>query len=251
CGLLLAALGGAFIRTTVRYARWNGALTRELDEHNPIAGVIILRGEQPVAFSAPGRGGKIAISTGMLDALAPAERGALLAHERAHLRLGHHRFLVAVTLAAALNPLLRPLCSAARFALERWADEAAAAHIGDRVVMAKAVAKAALAGKAEPGFALSATGGPVPRRVAALLAAPARRLPAALLSAALVLGVTGWSARSALDAAADLHQDLESAQARTAHRELPAAGHAASSTSMTFICLTTPCSSPAGRRRPR
>lgn len=225
CGLLLAALGGACTRTAVRYARWSRALTRELDDHNPAAGVIILRGKEPVAFSAPGRGGRIAISTGMLDALGLEERDALLAHERAHLRLGHHRFLIAVTLAAALNPLLRPLCSAARFALERWADEAAAEHIGNRAVVAKAVAKAALAGRAEPGFALAATGGPVPRRVSALLAAPARRLPASILSAALVLGVTGWSAQAVLDAAADLHQDIESAQDLTAHWEPPTPEH--------------------------
>ncbi|MEV6445172.1 M56 family metallopeptidase [Amycolatopsis sp. NPDC051716] len=212
CGLLLTALGMAFTRTAVRYARWSCALTRELDEHNSAAGVIVLRGREPVAFSAPGRGGRIAISSGMLDALGPAERDALLAHERAHLRLRHHRFLIAITLAATLNPLLRPLCSAARFALERWADEAAAQHIGDRTVVAKAVAKAALAGRAEPGFALAATGGPVPRRVSALLTAPARRLPAALLSATLVLGVTGWSAQTVLDSATDLHQNLESAQ---------------------------------------
>ncbi|MEV5721723.1 hypothetical protein AB0L41_48400 [Amycolatopsis mediterranei] len=78
--------------------------------------------------------------------------------------------------------------------------------------MATAVAKAALAGRAEPGFALAATGGPVPRRVSALLTAPTRRLPAALLSATLVLGVTSWSAQTALDAATDLHQHLETAQ---------------------------------------
>ncbi|MEV7043456.1 M56 family metallopeptidase [Amycolatopsis sp. NPDC051061] len=213
CGLVLSVLAGACAHTAVRYARWIRALSRELDEHSPVAGVIILRGKEPVAFSASGRGGRIAISDGMLDALDPAERDALLAHERAHLRLRHHRFLVAITLAATLNPLLRPLCSAARFALERWADEAAAQDIGDRTVVAKAVAKAALAGRAEPRFALAATGGPVPRRVSALLAAPARCLPAALLSATVVLGITGWSAQTVLDAATDLHQDLESAQA--------------------------------------
>ncbi|RSM37940.1 M56 family peptidase [Amycolatopsis balhimycina DSM 5908] len=223
CGLVLAALGGAFARTTVRYARWHRELTRQLDGHGPAPGVVILRGQEPVAFSAPGRGGRIAISSGMLDALGPAERDALLAHERAHLRLGHHRFLIAVTLAAALNPLLRPLCSAARFALERWADEAAAQQIGDRKVVATAVAKAALAGRAEPGFALAATGGPVPRRVSALLAAPTRRLPAALLSATLVLGVTGWSAQTVVDAATDLHQDLESAQDLTGYQPSPGA----------------------------
>jgi Zn-dependent protease with chaperone function len=213
CGVLLAGLAGACARTVVKYVRWSRELTRELDSHRPDAGVVILSGEEPLAFSVPGRGGRIAISSGMLTALTPRERTALLAHERAHLRLRHHHFLVAVTLASTLNPLLRPLANAARFTLERWADETAAQHVGDRTLVATAVAKAALASHARPGFALAATGGPVPRRVSALLTAPPRRLPAAILCAALVLSPAAWSAQSALDTVTDLHNGIEFAQA--------------------------------------
>lgn len=213
CGLLLAGLAVAFVRAAIGYTRWIRDLTRELDDHSREPGVVILPGAEPVAFAAPGRGGRIAISSGMLSALSPRERTALLAHERAHLRLRHHHFLVAVTLAGTLNPLLRPLCTAARFALERWADEAAARHVGDRTVVAHAVAKAALAGHARPGFVLAATGGPVPRRVSALLTTQRRRLPAALLAATLVFGTTAWSAETALDSVTDLHSTIESAQA--------------------------------------
>jgi hypothetical protein len=213
CGLLLAGLAVAFVRAAIGYTRWLRALTRELDDHSREPGVVILPGAEPVAFAAPGRGGRIAISSGMLSALSPRERTALLAHERAHLRLRHHHFLVAVTLAGTLNPLLRPLCTAARFALERWADEAAAQHVGDRTVVAHAVAKAALAGRSRPTFALAATGGPVPRRVTALLTTQHRRLPAALLAAALVFGTTAWSAETALDSITDLHSTIETAQA--------------------------------------
>ncbi|WIV59220.1 M56 family metallopeptidase [Amycolatopsis nalaikhensis] len=213
CGVLLAGLAVTFVRTALGYTRWIRALTRELDEHSREPGVVILPGAEPVAFAAPGRGGRIAVSTGMLSALSPRERTALLAHERAHLRLRHHHFLVAVTLAATLNPLLRPLCAAARFSLERWADEAAARHVGDRTVVAHSVAKAALAGHSRPGFALAATGGPVPRRVTALLTTQRRRLPAALLAAALLFGTTAWSAVTSLDSMTDLHSTIESAQA--------------------------------------
>jgi hypothetical protein len=212
CGMVLIALGVAFARVAVRYVRWTRELTRELDEHGSGPGVVYLPGDEPVAFSALGRGGRIAISSGMLTALDPRERRALLAHEQAHLRLRHHHFLIAVTLSATLNPLLRPLCAAARFALERWADETAAARVGDRTLVAKALAKAALAGRPENAFALAATGGPVPSRVTALLANPTRRIPAALLSGALVLGITAWSAQTALDTASDLHSGIEQAQ---------------------------------------
>lgn len=206
-------------RTTVRYTRWARRLSRELDEHGS-DGIVVLPGEDAVAFAVPGRGGRIAVSSGMLAALNPRERSALLAHERAHLASRHHLFLIALTLSSTLNPLLRPLCSAAGFAIERWADEAAARRVGDRTVVAHAVAKAALAGRPHNGFALAATGGPVPQRVSALLAPAPRvrsRVPAALLSA-LILGVAGLSAETALDSAADLRDGIEVAQAGHAGR---------------------------------
>jgi hypothetical protein len=129
-------------------------------------------------------------------------------------------FLIALTLSSTLNPLLRPLSSAATFALERWADETAASRVGDRTVVAHAVAKAALAGHPRQEFALTATGGPVPRRVSALLGDPiggkAGRGVVALLST-VVLGVTALSAQTALDSATDLHHGLELAQTATPH----------------------------------
>ena len=213
-GVVLVVLGVRLVRTGLRYRRWARQVSRELDEHSLDGGVVILPGEEPVAFSTPGRGGRIAISTGMLAALSPKERCALLAHERAHLALRHHLFLIAVTLSSALNPLLRPLGTAAGFALERWADETAAARIGDRGLVAHAVAKAALAGRTpHEGFALAATGGPVPRRVSALLTAPTATGPLTVLGSALVLGLAALSAQTALDSAADLHDGIEIAQA--------------------------------------
>jgi len=214
-GVALATLMALLVRTIIRYARWARRLSRELDEHGH-DGVVLLPGEEAVAFAVPGRGGRIAVSSGMLAALNPRERSALLAHERAHLASRHHLFLMALTLSSALNPLLRPLCSAAGFALERWADEAAAHRVGDRTVVAHAVAKAALAGRPHHGFALAATGGPVPRRVSALLApstAPRGRLLPVVLLSALIIGIAGLSAQTALDSAADLHDGIEIAQA--------------------------------------
>jgi len=215
-GLALAAAGIALARTAVQYVRWHRKVHAELDRHTREAGIVLLPGEEPVAFAVAGSGGRIAVSSGMLAVLEPRERRALLAHERAHLRLRHHVFAAVVTIATTVNPLLRPLGSAARFALERWADEAAADRVGDRKLVATAVAKAALAGNARPSLALAATGGPVPQRVRALLSAPSprsRRHPLAAIAVAAVLGACAWSTACTLDAATALHSGIETAQA--------------------------------------
>ena len=109
------------------------------------------------------------------------ERRALFAHERAHLAGRHHRFLLAVQLAARANPFLRPLCTAVAYTTERWADEEAARVTATGATVARAVGKAALVSRGtrtrrSPGFAAP---GPVPRRVAALLEPGTVRTPLA------------------------------------------------------------------------
>jgi Zn-dependent protease with chaperone function len=186
--------------------------------------LMVLRDDRPLAHALPGRPGRIVVSTTMLATLEPAERRALLAHERAHLAEAHHLFVAVIDVLAAANPLLRPLTGAIRYTTERWADEVAASHVGSRSVVAKAVGKAALAGKASgraaalPGIALGATTGPIPRRVAALLVpAPTSRITPTLMSltglcAVIAFALTTGSIVSSLDAATDLHRILELAQ---------------------------------------
>ena len=135
------------------------------------AAVHVVRLDRPVAYAQTGRGGGVVVSTGMLAALQPDERRAVLAHELAHLRHRHDRFLVIGQLAGGL-PLLRPAAKQLRHALERWADEDAAAALGDRVIVARAVARAALVGHAPSASQLGMIGADVPRRVEALLGPP-------------------------------------------------------------------------------
>lgn len=172
------------------------------------------------AYTVPGRPGRIVVSTGMLDVLDEPGRRALLAHEHAHLHGRHYLYATAARLAAAANPLVRPLAGAVDYAVERWADEDAAAAVGDRRQVATAVARAAVAAKhtrarRTPVLALGAvfsrgaglplTGaGPVPRRVAALLA-PAPRT--SLITLVAGLAVVALATFCALEAANDL-QDL-------------------------------------------
>ncbi|MEB8338844.1 M56 family metallopeptidase [Streptomyces endophyticus] len=191
--------------------------------HSALAGlpatqVAVLPDPQAYAYALPGGGrGRIVVSTSLLDRLAPAERRALFAHERAHLTARHHRHLLAVRLAARANPFLRPLSSAVAYTAERWADEEAAALVGDRRVVARAIGKAALSagGAREPLFAAFAAPGPLPRRVAALLAPPpgAPGRATAFTSVGLATWTAGFgaaasamsSANSALTLAATLH----------------------------------------------
>ncbi|TDT95864.1 peptidase M48-like protein [Streptomyces sp. 846.5] len=179
--------------------------------------LIVLPDLLPDAYALPGglfRGGRdrIVVTAGMIEALPADEREVLLAHERAHLAGHHHRFLLLADLAVALHPLLRPLRDGAAYSLERWADESAAERVADRRLVARAVGRAALAGAGAGALRMAA--GPVPRRVAAMLecrAAPRRRR-ASLLAAAVLTGALGLSLGSALDAANDLHQQVEAAQ---------------------------------------
>jgi MFS family permease len=173
CGLALLASVVALVVVSWRRVRVLVDAWRECRELSVAGDLAVLDDPVPAAFALPGAPGRVVVSSGMLQALATDERQALLAHERAHLRHRHHLFLLVLQLAAAVQPLLRPLTRAGAFAVERWADEEAAAEVGDRALVARAVARAALAAKRTPQPALSAIGGPVPQRVQALLAPPA------------------------------------------------------------------------------
>jgi hypothetical protein len=118
---------------------------RRLRAHDSDGGIAVVSSPYPTAFALPGRPGQIIVSRSMLQLLDGEERRALLAHERAHLDLHHHRYLRAVELAAAFLPMLRPFVNRVRLATERWADEQAAGEVGDRHLVARALARAALA----------------------------------------------------------------------------------------------------------
>jgi Zn-dependent protease with chaperone function len=165
----------------------------------------------PEACAVPGRPGRIVVSTGMLAALDDQEQHVLIAHERAHLATGHYLFITLAQVAAAANPLLRPLAAAVRYTTERWADEHAARQVGDRRLAARTIGKAALLTRAArsglpAALPVAARGlhgiGPVPRRVAALLAPPPGRRPLLLIVALALLAVGGITT---LEAARDFH----------------------------------------------
>jgi hypothetical protein len=235
-GALLAAAATGAVK-----AAWRGgvAIARAGRHARGLPGtgaIVVTEDIAADAYTLPGWPCRIVVTEGMLRALSAGERDVLLAHERTHARNSHYLFTTAARLAAAANPLLRPVTGAVGYAVERWADERAAVDTGDRALAARAVAHAALATSAAPpdrDAALTVLGlitrdrgergagkhretsprraGPVPRRVAALLAPP-RELSLLLIAAVVVL-VAG-SGVSALAAARDLHQLIEFAQAQ-------------------------------------
>lgn len=175
----------------------------------------------PAAFAVLGLPGRVVVSSGMLRMLDARERSALLAHERAHLRHRHHVFSLVLHLAAVADPLLRPLERAGAFAVERWADEAAGAVVADRPLVARAIARAALASGRAGKAALAATGGPVPQRVRALLAPPIPRSNgptlafAALMAACCAsLAVTAHDTERLFEAAMHAHATATHIRAR-------------------------------------
>ncbi|MGH3471923.1 MAG: M48 family metalloprotease [Nocardioidaceae bacterium] len=165
-------------------------------------------------------GGHIIASRRILAALQPLERRAVLAHESAHLAKHHHIYRMIVDLGATLNPLLRPLSRSVRFATERWADEAAAEVVGDRRVVARALARASLFSRtAQPGIvdgalALEAAGTGVVDRVNALLKPKPRHRPALILAVTALLLV---SVTSTVDAQRDTAQVFHQAKTSPAH----------------------------------
>ncbi|MFI9061805.1 M56 family metallopeptidase [Streptomyces sp. NPDC053429] len=223
-GALLAWCTGRLVHGVRR--RWSqlrraAGLAAEADGE-----LVVLPDEHPDAYALPGRPGRIVVTSGMLRALSAAEREALLAHERAHLRGRHHVFTAVVDLAALCHPALRTLREPLAYALERSADECAARAVGSRQLTARAIGRAALAarassatGRTRPAPALPATAGPVPRRVAALLGdgtEPRTARPLARPFAALALvACLALSTGASLHAADDLHDGIEVAQGET------------------------------------
>lgn len=181
----LAAAGGLVFMTAAAF-RWTRDWRRTVSLLAHDGPLEVLPTTEPMAFVVPGRPGHIAVSSGLLQLLDAPERRVLFAHEGSHLRHRHYRYLAATELAAAAVPVLRPLRAHLRFAIERWADEDAAIAVGDRRLVARAIARAAL-GKTmvTPAFLSLAQSG-VSARVEALLAdQPSSRAVEAALAAAL------------------------------------------------------------------
>ena len=213
-GLLLAALTRA-----VRAVRAIVIAAKTCRRLSPAAGgLVVIEDLEPTAYAVPGFSGRIVVSTAMLRTLSAVERRALLAHETAHLRYRHHVYTQLTDVAVAANPLLRPLRAAVGLAVERWADEAAAAETGDRHLVARALARAGVARSRVraplPSAALAAADTNLAVRIRALLEPPLRHRR---LAFGFVIALTACSILAAGVAAQGAHDRLETAQATYHH----------------------------------
>ena len=186
------------------------ALCREL---GGTPGQLVVVEDDVAAVAVPAAGGRVLVSRAQLAALPAVERRALLLHERAHLAHGHHRHRFLAEGAAALDPLQARLPGAVRFATERWADESAAAELGDRSAVARALARSGLrAQRPVPApwaaVALGSGGSRVVQRVEALLAPAPRQRPVVLVAALLVVA---FGPATAVHAQADTEEVVEHA----------------------------------------
>jgi Zn-dependent protease with chaperone function len=171
------------------------------------AGDLTVMPEQTVeAYAIPGDPGRVVVTRGLLRVLDIEQGAAVLAHERSHLRHGHHHHRALVAMACALNPMLRPLVAAQEWATERWADEDAAAQV-NRTAVAAALRRVGTSTlSTRPDAALTISGAVVDRRIAAMLGAPPRWRPLLLFTAILLLVLAVCATGDAMsDAAAMFH----------------------------------------------
>jgi Zn-dependent protease with chaperone function len=179
-GVLVAVTAFIVVARAIR-----SALRSRLDAAPAMAGDLeVIASPELFAYAQPGRPGRVVVSRGMLEALSGEEQLVLFAHERAHLRHRHHRYIAVADACAAALPPLRPLATGVRFACERWADEDAASVVGERKLVARAVATAALARVETPAASFGGTRSGVPARVEAMLRPASRGRASALLIAA-------------------------------------------------------------------
>ncbi|GAA0464435.1 peptidase M48 [Paractinoplanes deccanensis] len=171
-------------------------------EHS--GGLVMVDDDEARAFAVPGRPGRVVVTTGMRAALTDRQFEALLAHENAHLTERHHRLARAADLAVAAHPALWWVGRHVDYLIERAADERAAAELGSRNVVARAIGAAALAGtapRATPHLHAASAGGVIPRRVARLLQPSTAQAPRILYAVPVALAAASiiWTGEATID----------------------------------------------------
>ena len=156
-------------QTTARLAQQLGLrrLVRVVDAAF-VDGPVVIGWLQPV----------VVLPVAALAGLTPAQVRAILAHELAHVRRHDAAVNFAQTIAETLlfyHPAVWWVSSRIRTEREHCCDDVALAVSGDAHAYASALAELETWRTAQPALSLAATGGPLLRRVARLLASPSAR----------------------------------------------------------------------------
>lgn len=170
-------------------------------------GVRVLPIAEPIAYTTGLLRPETVVSTGLLGALEDSERMAVISHERAHAGRGHVLALFAARVIERAFGFIPSIALSVRYvvrALEVVADEAAVDRVGDRLVVARAIAITARLQALGPRVVPGLAGEDVAYRIRRLLNAPpegrSRPLLLAMVlltSATLLLQGVAWSAGAA------------------------------------------------------
>ncbi|HQU33961.1 MAG TPA: M56 family metallopeptidase [Thermoanaerobaculaceae bacterium] len=140
-GLVTAWLAAGLLGSGVASTAWRLLRSRRrrmtlrvpsyVGVHEPHDGfeLVTLPTEAALAYSVAGRGPQVVIARGLRARLDEGQLAAVVAHEYAHLRRHHQRWLDAIDASTGLLwfvPWARRCARAARVALECWADREAA-----------------------------------------------------------------------------------------------------------------------------
>ncbi|RKN10123.1 M56 family metallopeptidase [Streptomyces radicis] len=157
----------------------------------------VLDHDAPAAFCIPGQGGRarIVLTTGALRLLGPDQLAATVEHERAHLRLRHHRAILladVITAAVGWTGLLRDYAAQVRRLVEMAADDQAAQRHGRRTVASALLDMCSQDPEDQAVGTVSMTGPDPAERIRRLLEPPSptprrRALPALALCAGAAL----------------------------------------------------------------
>ncbi|KRE63424.1 M56 family metallopeptidase [Nostocoides sp. Soil756] len=190
-------LSGHRVGTRIRQARTeHRELVDILGEHDR-DGLVVLQHPTPTAYCIPGRGPRVVLTRGVLDALPDEQLAAVVAHERAHLRARHDLLLEFFTvLHESVPPALRSATALAevRLLVEALADRAAVRRSG-AVATARALVTVA-AGRAPAGAMAASTSAPVRLHLLALGPQPVTATLAyalAVVAVALPLALLGFA----------------------------------------------------------
>jgi Zn-dependent protease with chaperone function len=147
------------LRAAGQEALLHAETARLVGRPDPSLGAVLVDHSEPVAYCVAGRQPTVILSTGALQALAPAQLSAVLAHERAHLTGRHHRLLALARIGRLVLPFL-PLMRDADVQVARLVEmhaDDAAARANDPRSLATAPVVLSTGASPAPALAASAT----------------------------------------------------------------------------------------------
>lgn len=181
--------GGALIVSVIGLVRVTGVVvTHWRIRCTERCAVQVIETLDVFAYTLPGPGRTIAVSRGLRQSLDQREFDFVIAHEHAHARHRHDRYLLLGLIVVAAVPFTKSAAVQLRFHLERWADEDAVSSTGtNRRVAARTIAKLALAQRPSPALLAIASHGIAARADALVQPPPVASLSRRLQTVAAVV----------------------------------------------------------------